>query len=82
LNEYIVSNFNANIKSKLSVGWFKYVDIIKSNNNRVGKIMFLHIIPTNNILFDARMAKFNIYILPRLGLEYIRPLVILNVIAW
>jgi hypothetical protein len=53
LNEYIVSKFNANIKFKSSVGWLKYVDIIKSNNNRVGKIMFLHIIPTNNILFDA-----------------------------
>ncbi len=37
LNKYIVSKFNVNIKLKLSVGWFKYVNIIKSNNNRVGK---------------------------------------------
>jgi len=74
LNEYIVSKFNANIKFKSVVGWLKYVDIIKSNNNRVGKIMFLHIIPTNNILFDGRMSKFNIYILAKLGLEHIRPL--------
>ncbi len=36
--------------------------------------MFLHIIPTNNIFFDAQMSKFNIYILPKLGLEHIRPL--------
>jgi len=52
LNKYIVSKFNVNIKLKLSVGWLKYVDIIKSNNNRVGKTMFLHIIPIN-IFFDA-----------------------------
>lgn len=73
LNKYIVSKFNVNIKLKLSVGWLKYVDIIKSNNNRVGKTMFLHIIPIN-IFFDAWMSNFNIYILPKLGLEHIRPL--------
>jgi hypothetical protein len=36
-NKYVMLKFNANLKLKLSIRWFKYVDPINLNNSGVGK---------------------------------------------
>jgi hypothetical protein len=36
-NKYVRPKFNANLKLKLSIRWFKYVDPININNSGVGK---------------------------------------------
>jgi hypothetical protein len=54
-NKYVVPKFNANIKFKLILGWFKYVDIDDLNNNKVRKIHLLHITP--QLFFDTNSGK-------------------------
>lgn len=50
--KYMMLKFNANIKFKLNLGWFKYLNIKNLNNNKMRKIIVLsHIIPSNNVLF-------------------------------
>ncbi len=56
----MVPKLNANIKFKLSLGWFKYVDIKSLDNNKVQQTKTLsHTTPPNNTLFDIGSRKIN-----------------------
>ncbi len=42
--------FNANIRFKLILRWFKYVDIKMLYNNKVGNLKIPHMIPQQYLL--------------------------------
>jgi hypothetical protein len=56
-----MAKFNSNIKFKLSLGWFKYMDIKILDNNKMENLIFPHILPPHNKLFDAHYEKNNTY---------------------
>jgi hypothetical protein len=58
---YIMPKFNANIKFKLSLGWFKYMDIKILDNNKMENLIFPHILPPHSNLFYAHYEKNNTY---------------------